>query len=160
MDLRNEPERLDERLDEFAAVPSPRPGADVNSDVTSDDEAPPVSPPGQLVDDESAQPPSATASPTPTTSLLGSDPADVRNRWHDLQASFVDDPRDAVQRADSLLEDLRAALHQAMESRTRELQDLWKNADHNDTERLRMALRSYRDVMHRLLSLADEPGVR
>ena len=49
-----------------------------------------------------------------------------------------------------------ASVHQALESRIRELQNLWKNTDHNDTEQLRPALRSYRDVMHRLLSLADD----
>ncbi|MFG6196495.1 hypothetical protein [Nonomuraea sp. JJY05] len=58
---------------------------------------------------------------------------------------------------------MTASLHQALESRIRELQDLWKNTgrhDTHDTEQLRLALRSYRDVMHRLLPLADEQASR
>ncbi|MEV4013945.1 hypothetical protein AB0J35_25945 [Nonomuraea angiospora] len=156
MDIRNDPERLDERLDEFAEAPSPRPGPVDTHDDNNNDDAQPATPSGQVVFDQAAQPPPASASPAPAVSLLGSDPADVRDRWHDLQASFVDDPRDAVQRADSLLEEVTASVHQALESRIRELQDLWKNTGDRDTEQLRTALRSYRDVMHRLLPLADE----
>ncbi|MCA2222940.1 hypothetical protein [Nonomuraea aurantiaca] len=156
MDLRNDHERLDERLDEFAEAPSPRPGP-VD---THDNDAQPATPSDQLVFDQSVQLPPATESPTPAVSLLGSDPVDVRARWHDLQASFVDDPREAVQRADSLLDEVAASLCQALESRISELQYLWKNTAHSDTEQLRMALRSYRDVMHRLLPFAEEPATR
>ncbi|MEV5897960.1 hypothetical protein [Nonomuraea fuscirosea] len=160
MDLRNDPERLDERLDEFAEAPSPRPGPVDTHDDHSDDDAQPAAPSDQVVFDQTAQLPPAFASPAPAVSLLGSDPADVQDRWHDLQAGFVDDPRDAVQRADSLLEEVTASLHQALESRIRELQDLWKDTGDHDTEQLRLALRSYRDVMQRLLPLADEPATR
>ncbi|MGN9837188.1 hypothetical protein ACTMTI_03585 [Nonomuraea sp. H19] len=162
MDLRNDPERLDERLDEFAEAPSPRPGpVDMHdNDDHSDDDAQPAAPSDQVVFDQTAQLPPASASPSPAVSLLGSDPADVQDRWHDLQAAFVDDPRDAVQRADSLLDEVTASVHQALESRIRELGDLWQNTGHHDTEQLRLALRSYRDVMQRLLPLADEQATR
>ncbi|MGP4103170.1 hypothetical protein [Nonomuraea sp. KM90] len=55
---------------------------------------------------------------------------------------------------------MTASVHQALESRIRELQDLWKNTGDHDTEQLRLALRSYRDIMHRLLPLADEQATR
>jgi hypothetical protein len=162
VDIRNDSERFDERLDEFADTPPlrPVPVDKHDNDDHSDDDAQPATPSDPLGLDQTAQPPPASASPGPAVSLLGSDPADVRDRWHDLQASFVDDPRDAVQRADSLLDEVTASVHQALEGRIRELQDLWKNTGHHDTEQLRTALRSYRDVMHRLLSLADEPATR
>jgi hypothetical protein len=160
MDNRNDPERFDERLDEFAEVPSPRPVPVPVPVLEHDNDDQSAAPSDQVVFDQSDQPPSAPASPAPAVSLLGSDPADVQDRWHDLQACFVDDPRDAVQRADSLLEEVTASLHQALESRIRELQDLWKNTGDHDTEQLRLALRSYRDVMHRLLPLADEQATR
>jgi hypothetical protein len=166
MDLRNDPERLDERLDEFADAPPPRPvpvdkhDNDDHNDDHNDDDAQPATPSDQVVFDQSAQlPPAsapASASPASAVSLLGSDPAEVQDRWRDLQSCFVDDPRDAVQRADSLLEEMTVSVHQALESRIRELQDLWKKTGDGDTEQLRTALRSYRDVMHRLLPLADE----
>ena len=151
MDIRNDHERPDEHLDES-------PQLVVLERRDSDDHAQSATPPDKLVFDQAAQPPAPSASgpPAPPMSLLGSDPADVQDRWHDLQAAFVDDPRDAVQRADSLLDEVMASIHQSLESRIRELQDLWKNTDHSDTEQLRLALRSYRDCMHRLLSLADE----
>ena len=151
MDIRNDHERTDEHLDES-------PQLVVLERRDSNDDAQRATPSDKLVFDKAAQ--SLPASPAPPVSLLGSDPADVQDRWHDLQASFVDDPRDAVQRADSLLDEVMASIHQALESRIRELQDLWKNTDHSDTEQLRLALRSYRDCMHRLLSLADEQPSR
>ncbi|MEV5897618.1 hypothetical protein [Nonomuraea fuscirosea] len=64
------------------------------------------------------------------------------------------------QSADSLLEEVTASVHQALEGRVRGLQALWKNTGQHDTEQLRTALRSYRDVMHRLLPLADEQAGR
>lgn len=157
MDNRNDPERFDERLDEFTEVPSRSPGP---VPVLEHDDEQPATPSDQVVFDQSDQPASAPAAPAPAVSLLGSDPAEVEDRWRDLQACFVDDPRDAVQRADSLLEEVTASLQQALEGRSRALQDLWKNTGDHDTEQLRLALRSYRDVMHRLLPLADEPATR
>ena len=157
MDIRNDPQRFDDRLDESADTPPLRP---VPVDTHDNDDAQPAPPSDQVVLDQAAQPPSSSASPVLPVSLLGSDPADVRDRWHDLQACFVDDPRDAVQRADSLLEEVTASAREALESRLHELQDLWKNTGDHDTEQLRLALRSYRDVMHRLLPLADEPVTR
>lgn len=159
--MRDDHVRLDKRLDEFADMPPLRPVPVPVLEPDSADDAPPTTPSDKLVFDLSAQPPPALpASPVPAVSLLDSDPAAVQDRWRDLQASFVDDPRAAVQRADSLLDEVMASVRQAVESRMRELQDLWKNSGHNDTEQLRLALRSYRDVMHRLLSLADEPATR
>ncbi|MEU4235147.1 hypothetical protein AB0F17_63690 [Nonomuraea sp. NPDC026600] len=152
MDIRNDHERLDDRTDESADTPPLRPVPVPALEHHSADDAPPTAPSDKLVFDQSAQPPPP---PAPAVSLLDSDPAGVQACWRDLQASFVDDPRDAVQRADSLLDEVMASVHQALESRIRELQGRWKNPSHNDTEQLRMALRSYRDTLHRLLPLAD-----
>ncbi|MFC4120460.1 hypothetical protein [Nonomuraea zeae] len=174
MNVRNDPEGFAERFDEFADAPPPRPvPADKHdNDDHGDNGDQPTTPSDQVVFDQTDQadqtdqmdqadlPSSAPAPVAPTVSLLGSDPADVRDRWRDLQACFVDDPRDAVQLADSLLGEVTASVHQALQSRISELQDLWKNAEHHDTEQLRLALRSYRDVMHRLLPLADEQATR
>jgi hypothetical protein len=147
IDIRNDDERLDEPTD------GPPPPVPVLT-LYSGDDSPPATPPDDLVFGQTAQPLPAPAAPP--VSLLGTDPADVQDRWHDLQASFVDDPRDAVLRADSLLDEVMASVRQALESHIRQLQDLWKNTDHNDTEQLRLALRSYRDALHKLLPLADD----
>lgn len=85
----------------------------------------------------------------------GADPGELRERWRDLQASFVDDPREAVERADALLDETTASLHSALEAHIHELRELWKSAGDGDTEQLRKALRDYRALLHRLLPLVD-----
>ncbi|MFI9561128.1 hypothetical protein [Nonomuraea endophytica] len=86
--------------------------------------------------------------------LLGADPGELQGRWRDLQASFVDDPREAVERADTLLDETTASLHSALEAHVHELREHWKSAGDGDTEQLRTALRDYLDLLHRLLPLA------
>ncbi|MEV5895055.1 hypothetical protein [Nonomuraea fuscirosea] len=141
----------EERLDDATAVPPPRPASAREPDrplsVTSD----------ELVFDPAAEP-----APPQHGSLLGSDSSDVLQRWHDLQAFFVDDPREAVQRADELMDEVMTAVHETLERRLGELREPWKNTDQDDTEteRLRMALRAYRNVLHRLMPLADDHALR
>ncbi|WP_084963987.1 hypothetical protein [Thermoactinospora rubra] len=87
--------------------------------------------------------------------LLDRDPAQVRERWRDVQSGFVDEPRQAVERADELVEELVVALTTSLTGRTNELRDRWKNAGEQDTEQLRRALRDYRAVLERLLTLSE-----
>jgi hypothetical protein len=91
--------------------------------------------------------------------LFDQDPAEAQARWRDLQASFVDDPGQAVHRADELVEEVVEALTGSLTARTGELRERWKSADGGDTEQLRLALRDYRGVLERLLALS-EPGTR
>ncbi|WP_248964552.1 hypothetical protein [Sphaerisporangium perillae] len=80
--------------------------------------------------------------------------ADFERRWRKVQASFVDDPREAVERADRLADEAVAAIT----SRKQGLVDRWKNGDQNgdqnDTERLRLALRDYRSLLQELVGLS------
>ncbi|WP_327085615.1 hypothetical protein OIE66_25075 [Nonomuraea sp. NBC_01738] len=91
--------------------------------------------------------------------LFDQDPEQVHTRWHDVQAGFVDDPREAVERADGLLEELVAAVTSGLSARTGELRDRWKDPGEQDTEQLRLALRDYRGMLERLLTLSG-PGTR
>ena len=106
--------------------------------------------------------PAAEPAPPQRGSLLGSDPGGVLARWHDLQASFVDDPREAVQRADSLMNEVMTSIRETLERRLHELREPWKNTDpdETETERLRTALRAYRNVLHKLMPLADDHATR
>ncbi|GIH95099.1 hypothetical protein ACFFMN_17445 [Planobispora siamensis] len=88
-----------------------------------------------------------------TSSLFDHDPEDLRRRWQEVQAGFVDDPRDAVERADSLLEEVTSSVRRALEARATELQGHWKDVEQNDTEQLRTALRDYRSTLEELLGL-------
>ncbi|MFI7643443.1 hypothetical protein [Nonomuraea sp. NPDC049400] len=93
--------------------------------------------------------------------LFDQDPDQVQARWRDLQASFVDDPGEAVRRADGLVGEVVEALTSSLTSRTDGLRDRWKNAkdaedgESADTEQLRLALRDYRSVLESLLTLSE-----
>ncbi|MEW9548463.1 hypothetical protein [Nonomuraea sp. NPDC050783] len=96
----------------------------------------------------------AHAAPSDVT-LFDQDPAEVQARWRDLQAGFVDDPSDAVQRADGLLGEVVESLTSSLTSRTAALRERWKDVEAPDTEQLRQALREYRNVLERLLALSS-----
>lgn len=89
------------------------------------------------------------------TALFDRDPADVQARWRDLQAGFVDDPGDAVKRADGLVGEVVESLTSALTRRTSELRGRWQGAGETDTEQLRQALREYRGVLERLLAVSS-----
>jgi hypothetical protein len=69
---------------------------------------------------------------------------------------FVDGPRASVEEADHVLEELTTEFTDAMTRRRRTLRTTWQAAgegDRADTEKLRLALRDYREVTERLLHL-------
>lgn len=79
--------------------------------------------------------------------------SDFRSRWDQVQISFVDDPRQAVQQADELVAQVMKSLAANFaEQRSRLEAGIGHGGDVN-TENLRMALRSYRSFFQRLLSL-------
>lgn len=86
--------------------------------------------------------------------LFDQDPDQVQARWRDLQASFVDDPGEAVRRADGLVGEVVEALTSSLTTRTNGLRDRWKDTEAADTEQMRLALRDYRNVLERLLALS------
>ncbi|MEV6033222.1 hypothetical protein AB0L65_18860 [Nonomuraea sp. NPDC052116] len=86
--------------------------------------------------------------------LFDQDPDQVQARWRDLQASFVDDPGEAVRRADGLVGEVVDALTSSLATRTNGLRDRWKDTEAADTEQMRLALRDYRSVLERLLALS------
>ncbi|MEV0619807.1 hypothetical protein AB0I81_41270 [Nonomuraea sp. NPDC050404] len=88
--------------------------------------------------------------------LFDQDPGQVQARWRDLQAAFVDDPGQAVQRADGLVGEVVESLTSTLTTRTNSLRDRWKDTGNSDTEQLRLALREYRSVLERLLALSSK----
>ncbi|WP_329093577.1 hypothetical protein [Streptosporangium sp. NBC_01469] len=107
-----------------------------------------------FTDAERADQTPAVTAPATAGALFDQDSDDVRRRWQEVQAGFVDDPRDAVERADSLLDEVTSSLRNALETRTGELQGRWKNTEKNDTEDLRTALRDYRATLEQLLNIS------
>ncbi|WP_425245140.1 hypothetical protein [Streptomyces sp. NEAU-NA10] len=85
----------------------------------------------------------------------------LTSRIQHAVAEFVDRPRDAVEEADHVLEELAARFTDAVNSRRRTLRGSWQLAEGAkddtvttaDTEQLRLALRDYRELTERLLHI-------
>jgi hypothetical protein len=71
----------------------------------------------------------------------------LRGRWRDIQSSFVDDPRRAVQDADDMVATALTTVVERFEAQRRALTASWRDGDTTDTEALRVALRRYRVIM-------------
>lgn len=71
-------------------------------------------------------------------------------RWDEVQIGFVDDPTQAVRRADELVAQVMKNL---AETFAEERANLESQMNQGDTEQLRVALRRYRSFFQRLLSL-------
>ncbi|MHA0285594.1 hypothetical protein ACXYX3_03975 [Mycobacterium sp. C3-094] len=79
--------------------------------------------------------------------------AGLRARWDAVQASFVDDPKDCVQKADSLVADLVQQLTTGFGQARSRLEDQWSRGEQASTEDLRVALKRYRSFFERLLTV-------
>ena len=118
---------------------------------------------------ESAEP--ATAPPTPAEPTHAQDPAvhrdsateellfadddlaELRARWAAVQASFVDDPKDCVGKADDLVSDLVEQLTSSFANARSRLEEQWARGEQASTEDLRVALMHYREFFERLLEV-------
>jgi hypothetical protein len=98
-------------------------------------------------------PAAADAPAAGTPVLLGSlDAGAIRNRFLDIQAGFIDEPRQAVEEAGRFVDDL---LRQVADSLQQQRGQLAGVTDEGSTEDLRLALRAYRQFVDRLLGLAS-----
>jgi hypothetical protein len=78
---------------------------------------------------------------------------DFRASWDAVQIGFVDDPKQAVRRADELVHQVLDNLAQSFSTQRGALEGQADQAEQASTEQLRMALRRYRAFLQRLLSL-------
>ena len=78
---------------------------------------------------------------------------EMRHRWNDVQAAFVDEPRRAVEQADGLVASAMKRLAEVFSEERSKLERQWDRGDNVSTEDLRIALQRYRSFFHRLLSI-------
>ena len=78
---------------------------------------------------------------------------DMRSRWDQIQAGFVDEPRAAVQQADELVASAMKQIAEGFAQERSKLEQQWDRGDDVNTEDLRQALRRYRAFFQRLLSI-------
>lgn len=91
----------------------------------------------------------------PATLLFSdSDIGDLRSRWSNLQAEFVDEPRRAVEDADQLVATVMQRLAEGFAKERDSLEKQWDSGETASTEDLRMALQRYRAFFNRLLNAA------
>jgi hypothetical protein len=114
--------------------------------------APVAEPPAEA---PAAAAPAAAESPATEApaSLLGSlNAAEIRGRFLDIQAGFIDEPRQAVEEAGHFVDDL---LRQVAETLQQQRGQLTGATDEASTEDLRLALRAHRQFVDRLLGLVS-----
>jgi hypothetical protein len=78
---------------------------------------------------------------------------ELRRRWDGIQTGFVDEPRGAVQQADTLVAECIQRLADTFARERQGLEQQWSSGDDVSTEDLRQALRRYRSFFDRLLSI-------
>ena len=85
--------------------------------------------------------------------LLSEDQAEgFTKRWREIQVGFVDEPRDSVAQADTLVADLMQQLAASFSDERERLEQQWDSGADVSTEDLRVALTRYRSFFDRLLS--------
>ena len=78
--------------------------------------------------------------------------ARFQQRWKEIQTRFVDEPRGAVEDADSLVANLMQQLAEGFAKERERLEAQWGRGEDISTEDLRVALQRYRSFFQRLLS--------
>ena len=116
-----------------ADTPEPRPAAD-------------------HVDDVEVEVPKHESS-TAEMLFVGDDLTDLRARWAGVQAAFVDDPKECVQKADHLVSDVVEQLTSGFAEARSRLEGQWSQGQEASTEDLRLALMHYREFFERLLAV-------
>ena len=136
--------------DATAITPTPVPAAEPPADTPAPEGLPEPEP------EATAGAPAATDAPATagtSASLVGSLDADgIRNRFLDIQAGFVDEPRQAVEEAGRFVDEL---LQQVADALREQRAQLAGATDEGSTEDLRLALRAYRQFVDRILGLAN-----
>jgi hypothetical protein len=75
-----------------------------------------------------------------------------RERWDEIQTSFVDEPRKSVQAADQLVAEVMQRLAESFARERSDLEQQWDRGEDVSTEDLRVALQRYRSFFDRLLA--------
>ncbi len=142
-------------------------GEIVSSTMTETDETQPRSTVQQPGVARASQNPSAQAtaprpqSPEPISSQPGSQDThlfdeeelrDFRARWDQVQTSFVDEPRHAVEQADALVGTVVKRIADQFADERRKMEEQWGRGQNVSTEELRQGFRRYRAFFDRLLS--------
>jgi hypothetical protein len=144
-----QPVTAEPRIDDentAAAVHEPEPATENTAEAVRE--------PEPVADAVGAEPPGVGhESSTAEALFAGDDVADLRSRWAGVQAAFVDNPKECVQKADHLVSDLVEHLTAGFAQARSRLEEQWSQGQEASTEDLRMALMHYREFFDRLLAV-------
>ena len=76
-----------------------------------------------------------------------------RSSWDQVQTSFVDEPRAAVEHADSLVANVVMRIAEQFATEREQLEKQWDRGENVNTEDLRQAFKRYRAFFDRLLTV-------
>ena len=83
----------------------------------------------------------------------GDESEKFRSRWTEIQGAFVDSPRSAVEKADSLVAETMKRMADTFADERAKLEAQWDKGDSVTTEDLRVTLQRYRAFFDRLLNV-------
>jgi hypothetical protein len=141
----HEQHAVDDASEEFAAPVADEPQAEDESRVNASESGP-------AADDVDVTPPEHEST-SGERLFAGEDVADLRARWAGVQAAFVDNPKECVQKADHLVSDVVEQLTSGFAETRSRLEGQWSHGNEASTEDLRMALMHYREFFDRLLAV-------
>ena len=108
---------------------------------------------GQQSDAEPDTRRSGTSHETETQPLFVEDDArGYQDRWQQIQTRFVDEPKDSVREADTLVAEVVQKLTARFAEEKESLERQWSSGEEVSTEDLRKALQHYRSFFQRLLA--------
>jgi hypothetical protein len=142
---------------EHATPIAAEPPAAPSADPATAPEAVPTDGPRESVEPVASEPATHSGgSPESSTAevlFAEEELADLRARWTSVQAAFVDDPKECVQKADVLVTDLVEQLTTGFADARSRLEQQWARGEQASTEDLRVALMHYREFFDRLLAV-------
>jgi hypothetical protein len=141
----DEQHTVDDAPEEFAAPVAGEPQAEDEGRVDANE-------PGPAAEDVDVTPPEHESA-TEEALFAGDDIADLRARWAGLQAAFVDNPKECVEKADHLVSDVVEQLTTGFAQTRSRLEGQWSHGHEASTEDLRVALMHYREFFDRLLAV-------
>ena len=121
----------------------------------SSDNVPTASiPTNSLLDERKPQPVAVSSQAAQSNALFPDDELkNFRSHWDQVQTSFVDEPRTAVEQADSLVANVVQRIAEQFASEREQLEKQWDCGENVNTEDLRQALKRYRAFFDRLLTV-------
>jgi hypothetical protein len=78
---------------------------------------------------------------------------DISARWDQVQTTFVDDPRHAVELADAMISTVVKCISEQFSLEREKLEKQWSRGENLSAEELRRTFKRYRSMSDRLLAI-------